>query len=161
MATPTLQDLSIRLSAVDGVGAAVPSLANIPVIQTDLNGLHTTLNQLVLTLQTQWNSLTTQLQAIQVGLAGETTDQAARAGAYLLTATTMGGPYTVNFAAPYADGSYTTEVTVTLGEAISTAACYVAGVKQQNTAGNGVLVWVYNGDSVNHNITINLFARHD
>lgn len=160
MATQTLQDLSIRLSAVDGVNTLVPSSSAIPTIYADLNGLHTTLSQLVLTLQSQWNMILGELTAIQVGLAGENLDQAVRLGPVALT-NGLHGPYQVNLPVSFADGNYTTEVSLILGEIISTAACVVAGITQQSTPGNGVNVWVYNGDSVTHNVTINVFVRHD
>lgn len=161
MVTPTLQDLAIRLSAVDGIGATVPSQADIPTIESDLNGLHTTINQLVLTLQTQWNTILTQLQAVQASLAVGYEAQDVRVGPITITATTLHTPITVNFPAPFADGLYTVEATVVLGEAISTAPCFVAGVQQQGTAGNGILVWVMNSDSVTHNVTVNVSCRHD
>jgi len=54
-----------RVTALDGINAATPSASAVPTIQADLNGLHTSLNQLVLTIQTQLNlvaNLVTQLQ---------------------------------------------------------------------------------------------------
>ncbi len=160
MATQTLQDLSVRLSAVDGINTAVTSSASIPTINNDLNGLHTTVNQLALSLQSQLNTIYSQLTTVEAGLAGENLDQAVRLGPLSLGAG-LHGPYAVNLPVSFADGNYTTEVTVTLGEAISTAACIVAGVTQQSTPGNGVNVWVNNGDSITHNVTINVFVRHD
>jgi len=68
MATPTLAELAIRLTTVDGVGAAVPSSADIPTIEADLNGLHTTIQQLSLIIQSQLNTLAAQVTQLQTGL---------------------------------------------------------------------------------------------
>lgn len=54
-----------RLTALDGVGAAVPSHSAVPTIEADINGLNTTLNQLTLTIQQQLNTYITQLQTLQ------------------------------------------------------------------------------------------------
>ena len=161
MSTPTLQSISIRLSAVDGIGANPPSGAAIPTIETDLNGIHTTIDQLTLLIQSQLYMVMSQLTAVEIGLAGQTVSQTVRAGAYTLGASTLGGPYTVNFPAPYTDGLYTVETTITLGESLSTAGCSVAGVKQQATPGNGISVWVMNSDSIIHTVTVNCFVQHD
>lgn len=62
-----------RVTALDGISAAIPSASAVPTIQKDLNGLHTTLNQLVLTIQTQLNlvaNLVTQLQGTTNELLG-------------------------------------------------------------------------------------------
>jgi hypothetical protein len=54
-----------RLTALDGVGAVVPSSAAVPVLQADMNGLRSTLNQLVLTLQSQLNAYGQQVSQLQ------------------------------------------------------------------------------------------------
>lgn len=62
-----------RVTALDGIGASIPSASAIPAMQADLNGLHTTINQLVLTIQTQLNlvaNLITQLQGTTNQLLG-------------------------------------------------------------------------------------------
>lgn len=159
--TPTLSQLSTRLTAVDGIGAAVPSSAAVPTINSDLNGLHETIQQWALVVQADLNKFGQELAQLQTAVAGEANDQAVRLGPVPVDNGAMTGPYTLSFVAPYSDGLYTTEVTVSVGEAISTASCQVAGVQQQSTPGNGVLVWVINNDSIGHNVTINVFVRHD
>jgi hypothetical protein len=77
-----------------------------------------------------------------------------------IPAGTLGGPYTVNFSSPFADNNYTVVATAEIGEAMSTAPCYVGGVEKQ-AAGVGVTVWVANNDSISHTVTINVVARHD
>lgn len=77
-----------------------------------------------------------------------------------IPAGTLGGPYTVNFSSAFADNNYTVVATVEVGEAMSTAPCYVGGVQKQ-AAGVGVTVWVANNDSISHTVTINCVARHD
>lgn len=161
MATPTLQDLSIRVSAIDGIGTQVPSRADIPVIQTDLNGLHTTINQLTLTLQAQLNGIAADISTLMAGLAGEALTQAVRIDNISCPSGLLSGPFTVNFTAPYLDGAYSVVASAALGEALATAACFVAGVKKQPVPGQGVIVWILNNDSIDHNVTINVFARHD
>jgi hypothetical protein len=73
---------------------------------------------------------------------------------------TLGGPYTINFSTAFADNNYTAEISTELGEALSTAGVKVAGFTKQ-AAGVGVIVWVENNDSINHTITVHVFARHD
>ena len=63
-----LTTLQNRVTTLDGVGAQVPSRSTIPVMQSDLNGLHTTLNQLTLTLQAQLNTIATQVAVAQAAL---------------------------------------------------------------------------------------------
>jgi hypothetical protein len=87
--------------------------------------------------------------------------QSVRFSAGTINAGTMGGPFTINFATAFADGNYTVEATAVVGEAMSTAPCYVGGVQQQGTPGVGVKVWVANNDSINHTVVINVHARHD
>ena len=86
--------------------------------------------------------------------------QSIRSSVGTVNAGTLGGPFTVNFSPAYADNNYTVEVTALVGEAISTAPCYVGGV-QQNGTGAGVFVWVSNNDSINHTVFVNVLARHD
>ncbi|MGC1582165.1 MAG: hypothetical protein WA766_11810 [Candidatus Acidiferrales bacterium] len=158
---PTLSQLSTRLTAVDGVGAAVPSSADIPTINADLNALHNTIQQWALVVQAEINAFAADLAQLQTAVAGEANEQAVRMGTVLVTAGTLSVPYSLAFPTPFADGLYTTEVTVSIAEPLSTASCVVAGVQQQSTPGNGVIVWIVNNDSINHNATINVFARHD
>lgn len=61
MATPTISQLAQRVSALDGIGALSPSGAVVPTIFNDLNGLHTTISQLTLTIQSQLNTTITQV----------------------------------------------------------------------------------------------------
>ncbi len=77
-----------------------------------------------------------------------------------VSAGTLGGPYTINFSSPFADNNYTVVATAEIGEAMSTAPCYVGG-EQKQAAGAGVTVWVANNDSISHTVTINVVARHD
>jgi len=79
-----------------------------------------------------------------------------------VTAGTLGGPYTINFSPAFADGNYTVEVTAVIGETLyGGGPCFIAGVQQQVTPGNGINVWVSNNDTNNHTVTINIIARHD
>jgi hypothetical protein len=67
MSTPTLAQfilLQNRVTALDGVTSPVPSNAAVPTIEADLNGLHTTINQLTLLLQSQMNTITSQLAQV-------------------------------------------------------------------------------------------------
>jgi hypothetical protein len=86
--------------------------------------------------------------------------QSIRFSAGSITAGTLGGPYAVNFTPAFADNNYTVEVTAVVGEAMSTAPCYVGGVQQTGT-GTGVNVWVSNDDSINHTVFVHVIARHD
>lgn len=63
MGTPTLSQLAARVTAIDGIGSQVPSTASVPTIFNDLNGLHTTISQLTLTIQAQLNTTLTQVNA--------------------------------------------------------------------------------------------------
>jgi hypothetical protein len=66
MATPTqVTAIFNRLTALDGITSPVPSGAAVPTIEKDLNGLHTTINQLTLTIQAQLNEIGQQLQTLQ------------------------------------------------------------------------------------------------
>jgi hypothetical protein len=66
MATPTqVMEIFNRLTALDGIGSPVPSQMAVPTIDLDLNGLHTTINQLTLTIQAQLNTVAQQLQTLQ------------------------------------------------------------------------------------------------
>jgi hypothetical protein len=66
MATSTqVNEILNRLTALDGITSPIPSGAQVPVIQKDLNGLHTTINQLTLTIQAQLNAVSQQLQTLQ------------------------------------------------------------------------------------------------
>lgn len=161
MSTPTLQSVSTRLSALDGINAAVPSQASVPVIQADLNGLHTTISQLTLTIQAQLNQFSEDLAVVQAALAGQVVDQTLRLGPLTIPATSFQGPYSINFTNSYADGNYTVEVTGSVGEPMATAGCFVSGVQKQPTPGNGVQVWITNSDSIQHTVTFNVFVRHD
>lgn len=67
---------------------------------------------------------------------------------------------TVNFATPFADGNYTVSVDAEVAEALS-GATVVTTFKKQATPGNGVTVWVLNNDSISHNVTVHVIARHD
>jgi len=64
MSTPTLAQfvlLQNRVTALDGITSANPPAAAVPTIYADLNGLHSSLNQLVLLLQSQMNQITATL----------------------------------------------------------------------------------------------------
>jgi hypothetical protein len=66
MATPAqVSAILNRLTALDGITSPVPSGAAVPVIEKDLNGLRTTINQLTLTIQAQLNEVSQQLQILQ------------------------------------------------------------------------------------------------
>lgn len=60
-----LTNFLARLSAIDGIGLSNPSTGDIPVIESDINGLRTTLSQVVLTIQSQLNAIQNQVNNIQ------------------------------------------------------------------------------------------------
>lgn len=57
-----------RLTALDGVTSPIPSSSAVPTIKHDLNGLHTTLAQLTLTIQAQLNEVLTQVAILQAAV---------------------------------------------------------------------------------------------
>lgn len=66
MATPAQVNAILnRLTALDGITSPVPSGAAVPTIEADLNGLHTTINQVTLTLQAQLNQVLQQVAVLQ------------------------------------------------------------------------------------------------
>src|SRR5665213_1800193 len=68
MSTPTQAQFTLlanRVTAIDGITSPNPPAAAVPTIQADLNGLHTTLNQLVLLLQSQLNQVLATVSQIQ------------------------------------------------------------------------------------------------
>lgn len=54
-----------RLTAIDGIGAAIPSSSSVPTILADLNGIHTSISQLALTVQSQLNQTTSTVNTLQ------------------------------------------------------------------------------------------------
>ena len=54
-----------RLTALDGITSPVPSAAAVPTIEADLNGIHTTIAQVTLTIQAQLNEVTQQVATLQ------------------------------------------------------------------------------------------------
>src|SRR5208337_748110 len=54
-----------RLTALDGITSPVPSAAAVPTIEADLNGIHTTIAQVTLTIQAQLNQVTQQVATLQ------------------------------------------------------------------------------------------------
>jgi len=54
-----------RLTALDGITSPVPSSAAVPTIEADLNGIHTTISQVTLTIQAQLNQVTQQVATLQ------------------------------------------------------------------------------------------------
>lgn len=54
-----------RLTALDGITSPVPSAAAVPTIEADLNGVHTTIAQVTLTIQAQLNEVTQQVATLQ------------------------------------------------------------------------------------------------
>jgi len=66
MATPTqVTAIFNRLTALDGINSPIPSAAAVPTVEKDLNGIHTTINQLTLTIQAQLNAIGQQLSTLQ------------------------------------------------------------------------------------------------
>jgi len=68
MSSPTIAQFNAllnRVTEIDGIGSVVPSSADIPVVMNDLNGMHTTINQLVLQIETQLNAVNNQLLTLQ------------------------------------------------------------------------------------------------
>lgn len=167
MGTPTIIQLAARLTTLDGVGAQVPSRASVPTIFADLNALHTTINQLTLTVQAQLNTTISQVNALDALVdellygTNNVSGQTLRVGPFTVDSGYCDGPYIVNFTNVYSDGFYTVEVSIVLNEAISSAPCSVGGITQQTNPGNGINVWIINNDSIIHNATINIYVRHD
>ena len=98
-------------------------------------------------------------------LSNSSSIQTVRSGPHSITAATLGGPYTINFTTPFADGNYTVQVTAVIGETSSygavTSIIAIASVQQQGTPGTGVIVSVSNADSITHTVTIQVTAIHD
>jgi hypothetical protein len=89
--------------------------------------------------------------------------QVVRDGPHAITTATQGGPYTINFPTAFADNNYTVEVTLVLGEGVTVAVTSIVSIAdvQLQAAGVGVIVTVSNADSITHNVTIHVVARHD
>lgn len=153
-----IDDLSQRVTALDGVGAQVPSRSAVPTIYTDLNGLHGTINQLTLTIQGQLNTIAasiTTLQGTVNNLLGLPVPllQSARAA---LTSTGTTGVVDVLFPAAYADNNYTASVAIeTLAADFSVTV--VGFVKKPNGAGVTVM---YNAVGAGRNATAHVIAQH-
>jgi hypothetical protein len=98
-------------------------------------------------------------------LFGNPNIQHVRYSAGTINAATLGGPYTINFPTPFADGNYTVQCTAEIGEVSSygavTSIIDIASVQKQGTPGNGVIVSASNADSINHTVTIHVTAIHD
>jgi hypothetical protein len=91
---------------------------------------------------------------------GGSFDREQRFGTTLVNAGTLSSMIVCTFTIPFADNNYTAEVSAELGEVLSTAGVKVAGFTKQ-AAGAGLNVWIENNDSINHNVTVHVFARHD
>lgn len=106
--------------------------------------------------------LVTDLASINAKLAKT---QTVRFGPTACLTGSMQGPYSINFPTPFADGNYTVQATATCAEAAGTlalAAIVVVGqIRPQATPGNGVIVYLTNGDSITHSVTVNLTVIHD
>jgi hypothetical protein len=98
-------------------------------------------------------------------LFGQPNVQHARSGPHSVATATLGGPYTINFPTPFADGNYTVQCTAEIGEVSSygavTSIISIASVQKQGTPGDGVIVSVSNADSIVHTVTIHVTAIHD
>lgn len=66
----------------------------------------------------------------------------------------------VDFPTPFEDDLYTVEATVEVSESISTAPVIIGGIRK-NSPGVGVFAYIYNFDSVSHNVTVHVMAVHD
>lgn len=60
-----LDDLTLRVTALDGIGSQVPSASSVPTIFAQLNSLNTTIQQLTLTLQAQLNTIAVTITTLQ------------------------------------------------------------------------------------------------
>jgi len=66
MASPAqINAILNRLTALDGITSPIPSAAAVPTIEADLNGIHTTISQVTLTIQAQLNEVTQQVATLQ------------------------------------------------------------------------------------------------
>ena len=98
-------------------------------------------------------------------LAGSSNVQTVRFGPTAALTISMQGPYSIDFPIPFADGNYTVEATAVCAEALGTLA-YTANVvvgliRPQAVPGNGVIVYISNGDSITHSVTVHITAKHD
>lgn len=156
----TLINVDNRLTALDGVGAQVPSSASVPTIFRSINGLTTTISQLTLTIQSQMNTVAAAVATLQASvnnLLGIGGGNAAARLAFVTTGTT--GTVTVLFPVQFADNNYT--VTVSIEPAVSTfpATVSIAGfVKRTDFAGVTVM---YTATGASLNATAHVIARHD
>jgi hypothetical protein len=106
--------------------------------------------------------LVTDLAAINAKLAKT---QTVRFGPTAVLTVAMQGPYSIDFPVPFADGNYTVEATAVCAEALGTLA-YTANVvvgliEPQVVPGHGVIVYLSNGDSITHSVTVHITAVHD
>lgn len=152
--------LQNRVTAIDGVGAQVPSQSAVPVIATDLNGLHETINQLTLAIQTQLNTVLNQLISIQgavnnlLGVSGG--NQAART-AFTTAGTT--GTIDIRFITPYPDNNYTAVVSIEPAAATFPVSVQLAGfIRKPDFSGVTVM---YTAASSALPATAHVIARHD
>ena len=98
-------------------------------------------------------------------LAGSGKVQTVRSSPIAALTIAMQGPYSIDFPTPFADGNYTVEATAVCAEALGTLA-YTANVvvgliQPQVVPGNGVIVYISNGDSITHSVTVHITATHD
>jgi hypothetical protein len=155
MPAPDLTQLDNRLTALDGVGAQVPSAAQVPVLFKGLNGVHTTISQLTLTLQAQLNEVAQAISVVQnsvnnlLGIGG---GNAAARRTFTTSGTT--GFIDVLFTTPFVDDNYT--ATVSIESAVDVS------IKKftKKVDHSGVTVF-YTAASSGLAATAHVVARHD
>jgi hypothetical protein len=150
-----LTQLDNRMTALDGVGAQVPSSAQVPTVFRDLNGLHTTISQLTLTLQSQLNEVSVAVATLQASvnnLLGIGGGNAAARKSFTTAGTT--GSIDISFLVPFVDDNYTASVSIE-----STVAVHIDKfIKKADHSGVTVF---YTAGSSGLAATAHVVARHD
>lgn len=111
------------------------------------------------TLIVEWDAAATTYRILKGDEASQT--RTVRFSAGLIGPGAFAGPFTINFSLPFADGNYTATVSAEMAEALSSAPVEASAFQKQGTPGNGIIVWVTNLDSISHNVTVHVIARHD
>lgn len=151
----SIQQLDNRLTALDGVGAQVPSQAAVPTLFAGLNGLKTTINQLTLTIQSQLNTIAQTIATLQttvnnlLGIGGG--NQAGRVG---FTTSGASGTIDVLFITPFADDNYTAVVSI---ESLSLV--QAVGFSKKSDHSGVTVAYTASGSGIS--ATAHVIARHD
>ena len=153
-----LTQLDNRLTTLDGVGAQVPSSAQVPTVLRDLNGLHTTISQLTLTLQSQLNEVSASVATLQASvnnLLGIGGGNAAARKSFTTSGTT--GTIDVLFLIPFVDDNYTASVSIE----VATTGVVVQAIRFVKKADHSGVTVVYTASGAGVAAIAHVIARHD